>query len=524
VHDRVAAREHRLRADQRERRGQLRDALVAPCKQRLRRALQALRRGVEPVRRHLAARRAQAGAQPLDAHRALREHVAAGRDRALRERLQPECPLLPLRRRRAQQSRAGVQALFERLDPACPGARDPPAQRLGAAHQLAPVGRGERRRGGRRRRSLVGGEVGDGEVGLVTHAADHRNRRGRHRARDRLVVERPEILDRTATANQQQHLALAPPRGSRQRRDDRCRRVDPLHRRRVDDDRHAGRAPPQRGQHVAQRRRRGRGHHADRARHRRQRPLALRIEQALGLQSRLQLQEALVQVAGTGAAHRLDRQLVVAARLVQGDRGPHLDAIAIARREVHVLRPPAEHDRAHLRRHVLQREVPVAAGGARHVRQFAADPDRRNAALQQPSNHAVQLADCQDFPRQSSVSARGSSIHAPSRRTAFHTPRCRPGTRSASRDAPGRKSQVYDSSDDFRCLARRLPNCAGAAAPRRPLCGALFTDLSTDFAAAGRRGGRPAAELARVREKPRQLRPSLAGRCAAPPRRMTCCP
>ena len=54
--------------------------------------------------------------------------------------------------------------------------------------------------GRRRRRAHVGDEVGNRHVGFVADRRDDRHRRPRDRARDDLLVERPEILDRSAAA------------------------------------------------------------------------------------------------------------------------------------------------------------------------------------------------------------------------------------------------------------------------------------------------------------------------------------
>ena len=65
-------------------------------------------------------------------------------------------------------------------------------------------------RGGRgRRRAKVSDEIGDGEVGFVAHAGDHRNRRRGNGARDFLFVERPEIFERPATARDDDHIDAA---------------------------------------------------------------------------------------------------------------------------------------------------------------------------------------------------------------------------------------------------------------------------------------------------------------------------
>jgi hypothetical protein len=169
-----------------------------------------------------------------------------------------------------------------------------------------------------------------------------------------------------------------------------------LHRHRIQHHAHVRRAPPQRRQDVAQRRRLRTGDDADGAREQRQRALALFVEQALGPQLFLQAQEGFVQLADAGAADRLDIDLVIAARTIKGDQGAHLDLVAFARHEAGVLGAAAEHHRAHLGRIVLQREIPVAGRGAGEIRHLAADPYQRKRALQQARDLLVESGDGQD--------------------------------------------------------------------------------------------------------------------------------
>ncbi len=74
----------------------------------------------------------------------------------------------------------------------------------------------------RRRRPQIGDEIGDRDVGFVADRRDDRHRRQRDRARDDLLVERPEILDRAAAAADDDdvdagHAADRPQRRARSR-------------------------------------------------------------------------------------------------------------------------------------------------------------------------------------------------------------------------------------------------------------------------------------------------------------------
>ena len=258
--------------------------------------------------------------------------------------------------------------------------------------QLARRGN-ELGRGGGRRRTEIGAEVGDGEVGFMADAADDRHRALHDRARQRLVVEGPEILDRAAAAHQQDHVHLRPQRVERMQRAHQFpRRAGALHGGRCQHDGNVRHAPPQGCDHVMQRGSAQRGHDADRPRHGGQRPLAGGVEQAFGLEARLALQELLEQRALPGPAQALDHQLQIAARLVHRQATADLDLVAIARREIEQARGAPEHGAAQLAAFVLQREVAVAAGCAREAADLAAHRDRIEARLERIRDGAAQRA------------------------------------------------------------------------------------------------------------------------------------
>ena len=74
------------------------------------------------------------------------------------------------------------------------------------------------RRRRRRRRAHVGDEVGDRDVGFVADRRDDRHRHARDRARDDLLVERPQILDRAAAAADDHDVDAGHARDRAQRR------------------------------------------------------------------------------------------------------------------------------------------------------------------------------------------------------------------------------------------------------------------------------------------------------------------
>ena len=103
-------------------------------------------------------------------------------------------------RRRHQLAGGAVEALGGRSSRRCwPRAS---VRAASMTRQLAARSAGQFRRRGRWR-AQVGHEVHDGEVGFMAHAADHRNGAGRDLARQRLVIEAPEIFNAAAAAQQQ---------------------------------------------------------------------------------------------------------------------------------------------------------------------------------------------------------------------------------------------------------------------------------------------------------------------------------
>lgn len=194
-----------------------------------------------------------------------------------------------------QPAREPVELLRARVEPTPQAARERALPLAELAQQQRALRAHELRRAGRRRRAHVGREIGDREIGLVADAADDRHVARRDRARERLVIERPQVLDRAAAAADDQHVDLAPRVRRRDHRGELLRRARALHGRRIDDHRHVRRAARERRQHVAQRGRLQRRDDADRARMRRRRPLALGREEPFGLELRLQPQERFVE-------------------------------------------------------------------------------------------------------------------------------------------------------------------------------------------------------------------------------------
>jgi hypothetical protein len=295
-----------------------------------------------------------------------------------------------------QAARGAIEGLRRILQPPAHLPGEAARALRGFPEKLLLGDHGKLRRGGRGRRAAVRGEVGDREVGLVAYPDDDRNRACAQRARDRLLVEGPQVLDRAAAAHQQQHVAFGARARPRQHGGDALARASTLNRHRIDDDRHRGVATRERRQHVAQRRGGARGDDADGARMLRQRPLQPLVEEPFGVEAVLEAQEALEERPQARRPHGFDGELKSPARLVEGDEGACFDLHALAQLRPEQRRPAAEHHAVDLRTAVLEREVAVARRRAVEVGELARHPGERKAALERVAHAAQQLRHGQD--------------------------------------------------------------------------------------------------------------------------------
>jgi hypothetical protein len=169
-----------------------------------RRRLEAARLARQGAReQRVGARRAGIDRRPTP-----RQVAAASRTQPLRQQIEPVAAPRQGLARPGQAQGDPVQALRLPLQ-AAPGAPDERgAVRVEQLERRAGRRRHQLGRGGGCRRTQVGGEVGQGDVGLVADAAHHRHRRRAQRPHDALVVEGPEVLERAAAAADDEHVDL----------------------------------------------------------------------------------------------------------------------------------------------------------------------------------------------------------------------------------------------------------------------------------------------------------------------------
>ena len=247
----------------------------------------------------------------------------------------------------------------------------------------------------------------------MADTADHRNRAVSDYPRQPLVIERPEVFDRSAAAHQKQNLTFGPRTRSQHGANQFGRRLSTLDGRGINDDPDLWRAARERGQHIAQRCRLERGHDSQGAHNRRRNAFARRLEQPLGFESRLDLEETLEEISGTSLAQGLNIELEFAARLVEPCLRPSLDPVAIGRIERDQLIAPPKHHRSNRCLRILEREVPVTAGGSRQVGDLTAHPDGRKTAIKQCGHCPVEFGHC----HHADLSAANRSVGAHSQAT-----------------------------------------------------------------------------------------------------------
>ena len=167
----------------------------------------------------------------------------------------------------------------------------------------------------RRRRAPVGGKIDQRDVGLVADRGNQRDHAGGRRAHHDLLVERPQVLERTAAARDDDQIRARQRPAFRQRVEafdrvgDFAGRGLALHAHRPDQ--HAARkAVGQPMQNVADDRAGRRRHDADHLGQERNELLARLVEQAFGGELLLALLQQLHQRADAGGLQAVDHDLV----------------------------------------------------------------------------------------------------------------------------------------------------------------------------------------------------------------------
>jgi hypothetical protein len=211
--------------------------------------------------------------------------------------------------------------------------------------------------GGGRWSADVGNEVGNRHVNLVANRRNDWHRRARNRPGDDLLVESPEVLNRSAASTHDDYVyvvhasdGVKPPRDG-----ERCTLT--LHTGSAQDDLSVPIPAAQDLDDVPNSRAVERGHDTYLAWERRQRPLAPGIEQPFELESLLDLLEGQLQGAKSLWLERLANELVFALCFVDRHAAARDDSQTVCRLEPQAAERGAKDDGTYLSRPILQREV-----------------------------------------------------------------------------------------------------------------------------------------------------------------------
>jgi len=226
--------------------------------------------------------------------------------------------------------------------------------------KLAGTGRRGLRGRGRCCGAMVCGEVGDGDVGLVTDTGNHRHRAGADGPGDGLIVEGHEILEGPTTAHQQHDLDAARASGPSQGGHDGLRRPVALHRGGREHHVDARRTTTHDGDDIVKGGPGARCHHRNSRREQRQSPLEAFVEETLCEERPLALLNGQSQRSHPARLQAIDHQLVATLLRVQADLPMGDDCHAVLGSEGNAHRVGAKADTGQSRGAVLHREVDVA--------------------------------------------------------------------------------------------------------------------------------------------------------------------
>ena len=238
---------------------------------------------------------------------------------------------------------------------AAPEARDPlPESFLARDHHLR-----RRRRGGG---PDVGHHVGDRVVNLVADRAHHRDLGPGDRARDDLLVERPQVFQRAASSGHDDGVDVSDAVQHPNALGDLGSGEASLDLGGVDEDVEVGKPAMQHAADVPDRGAAGGRHDPEPPGKQGKGLLPLRIEQTFGRELLLQLLEGDLERALPAGLHPLHQDLIAPAALVDGERTPQQHRHTVLGAEAKPPRGAREQHAVDLRLRVLQGEVVVARG------------------------------------------------------------------------------------------------------------------------------------------------------------------
>src|SRR6266404_3931122 len=206
-------------------------------------------------------------------------------------------------------------------------------------------------------------------------------------------VEGPEIFERAAAARDDQHVydfaAIEELNGANDLRGG----AVALDAHGIKGQVHIAEASAQDAHHVSDGRAAWRGDEADAAGEKRQRLLAVGIEEAFGFEAAFELLEGELESAEADRLDVLDVNLVFASGFVDADGAAHGDVQAVFGTKLHGAKLIFETDALYLRAFIFQGAIDVAGLGFMAVGDFAGDPDVGKVASEKVADFGGQLGD-----------------------------------------------------------------------------------------------------------------------------------
>ena len=251
------------------------------------------------------------------------------------------------------------------------------------------------RRGGGSGRAQVGHKIGDGEIGFVSHAGDHRYGGSGNRAGNNFFVECPEIFKRATAAGEDHNVSEFGAIEVAQARDNFSGRPFALYFYGKELHVDIREAALEDAENVLNRRSRGRSDDADAARQNGQRFFARFIKEAFFLQLFFELLEGELERAESDRLDVRDVNLIFATQFVDAERAAHGDVQAIFGAKLESAGLVAKADAADLRARIFQSEVEMTHLRRAVIRNFAFDPDVAEGAFEKVADAFGELA---DFP------------------------------------------------------------------------------------------------------------------------------
>src|SRR5579862_1887546 len=173
--------------------------------------------------------------------------------------------------------------------------------------------------GGRRGRAQVRDKIGNREIGFVPDTCDHRSFGSDNRARDYLLVERPQIFERASATRNDEYVGKFRASEIIYSGSDFFRGTVALHFHWIEPHMRIGKTALENAKNVADGSACGRRDDADASRQNRQRLLPGFVEKAFFLQALLQLFERKLQRAEANRFDIRDVNLIFAANIVDAD-------------------------------------------------------------------------------------------------------------------------------------------------------------------------------------------------------------